>query len=363
MPDRKGTEVVGIGADDRLTEALANESVVGMDTEFVREKTFFAELCLVQLAIDEIILCVDPLAGGDPEPFWNQLVEREWVVHSGRQDLEVIYHTAGHLPTSIFDTQIAAALVGFAPQLGYANLVTELFGVTLAKSHTRADWSRRPLPGELIEYAAEDVEYLLPAKEELSERLARVGRLEWAEQDSIDLIDASLYVIDPQLAINRLKGARNMRGSQRAAAARLAAWREHEALKRNRPRQWIMKDVVLLAIALAQPASRDELLAVQEIPERTARRASKALLQAVADASNDSQDYSPPARPDEAQKRLLKRMQSAVSSCSEDLGIATEVIAPKKELSAAMLGETGSRVFRGWRRELVGERLLDLLKG
>ena len=361
MGDRDVVDVVGIGAVDRLGGMLDNVSVLGVDTEFVREKTFFAELCLVQIATGDRIVCVDPLAGGDAVPFWDRMLEHHWVVHSGRQDLEVIYHTAGRLPTTIFDTQVAAALLGFAPQIGYANLVSELFEVTLAKSHTRADWSRRPLPEALIEYAAEDVEFLLPARELLMERLDRAGRLEWAEQDSMDLIDTSLYSIDPRLAVDRLKGARNMRGSQRAAAARLATWREQQALDRNRPRQWIMKDAVLLAIAQAQPGTREALLAVPGIPERTAKRASRELLQIVRDAAGDRQDYLPPARPDESQKQVLKRMQAAVTECAEQLGVATEIIAPRRELSAALRGDRGSRVFRGWRRELVGAELLEML--
>lgn len=158
---------------DRLSERIAAEQLLGVDTEFMRETTFFPELCLLQLATPEKIFCADPLGVAETDTdlaaFWQTLANRRWVVHSARQDMEVLYLTAGLMPREIFDTQVAAALLGFAPQLGYAAMVAELFGVVLAKSHTRADWRRRPLPREFLEYAAEDVEHLLPACDVLTE--------------------------------------------------------------------------------------------------------------------------------------------------------------------------------------------------
>ena len=144
----------------------------------MREKTFHPQLCLVQVSTRDAICCADPLIPRDDEretQIWSHLMKRSWVVHSARQDVEVIYQTAGQMPTELFDTQIAAALLGYPPQMGYANLVEELFGEKLAKSHTRADWSRRPLADAVIEYAAEDVEYLLPAYDILTERLDETG--------------------------------------------------------------------------------------------------------------------------------------------------------------------------------------------
>ncbi len=129
-----------------VSALLSSERRIGLDTEFMREKTFYPQLCLVQIATAEGIYCADPMGGGDLDSFWRGLMKCQWVVHSARQDIEVLYHTSDRMPGTIFDTQIAAGLLGFAPQLGYADLVEELFGVELAKSHTRADWTRRPLP-------------------------------------------------------------------------------------------------------------------------------------------------------------------------------------------------------------------------
>ena len=239
--------------DDDPIRAVGAEPLIGVDTEFMREKTFFAELCLLQISTRDRIFCADPLgADGDGAPaddLWQAIMHSEWVLHSGRQDFEVIYQAAGRLPDNVFDTQVAAALLGFQPQIGYAGLVKELFDIELAKTHTRADWSKRPIADALLNYAAEDVQFLLPARDALIERLERSGRLDWALQDSRDLLDVALYQTDPGAAIQRLKGARNLRGRARAAAAALAAWREQQAIRSNRPRQWIIRDSVLVDLA------------------------------------------------------------------------------------------------------------------
>ena len=289
-------------------------------------------------------------------------MQPEWVVHSARQDIEVISQASGRMPASVFDTQIAAALLGFQPQMGYGGLVKELFGVELDKTHTRANWSRRPLADELLKYAAEDVQYLLPAYDELVKRLDEAGRLEWAIQDSRDLLDPALYETNPLLAIQRLKGARNLRGRARAAAVALATWRETEALQRNRPRQWIMRDQVLIGVAMTAPRTVADLGNIDGMAEKTIRRAGKDLLNIIADATHDQSGYQPPTRPDERQKAVLKEMQRVVAARAEQLEVAAELIAPKKELSSALLGERDSRVFSGWRREIIGEELLGLLE-
>jgi ribonuclease D len=347
---------------DSIAADLGRHDFVGVDTEFMREKTFFAELCLVQVASREEIYCVDPLNGHDMDVFWDALMQDTWVVHSGRQDIEVVYQTAQRMPGRLFDTQIAAGLLGFAPQMGYATLVKELFDVEIDKSHTRANWLRRPLPDAYLHYAAEDVEYLLPALDALAEKLDQKGRLSWAEEDSAQLLNPMLYDIDPELAIDRMKGARNLRGRRRAAAARLAAWREKEALRANRPRQWIAKDNVLLEVAAKLPDSVDALSGIEGLPGGMIRRAGKQILEAVSASANDNSRYRPPTAPNEEQKALLKSIQQQVAECAADLGLAAETVASKRDLSAVIIGgQRDSKVLSGWRRELVGNRLLDLL--
>lgn len=347
---------------DTIATELGAAAYIALDTEFMREKTFFAELCLVQIACKDNIYCVDPLGEIDMQKFWDAAMPTGWVVHSARQDIEVIYQAAERMPEELFDTQIAAGLLGYAPQMGYANLVNELFAVEIPKSHTRADWSRRPLAGDVLQYAAEDVEYLLPACEMLTEKLDKLGRLEWAREDSAALLNPALYDIDPQLAIHRMKGARNLRGRRRAAAAQLAAWRESEALRANRPRQWIARDSALLEIANRLPKSISELDDIAELPSGLVRRSGKILLEVVAASSADDHAYCPPSAPDESQKSLLKSMQKIVAECADDLGLAAETVASKKELSAVILGgDRDTRVFTGWRSAIVGDSLGQLL--
>lgn len=361
MPDTVDIELM---SSERLRNALSAQDRIAIDTEFVRERTFFSQLCLVQIASGEDIYCVDPLADTASDvraEFWELMMRSPWVLHSGRQDIEVIYQSAGAMPESVFDTQVAAALLGYAPQMGYAGMVAELFDVQLAKTHTRADWSKRPLTDALLKYAAEDVIYLLPARDLLCERLQQLGRLAWAEQDSADLLRPQLYDIDPDLAVARLKGARNLKGVMRSASVRLAAWREREAVRSNRPRQWIMKDKMLLDIAAGQPATREELAALPGMSPRTADRASQDILAAVEAAKSDETGYKPPARPDAEQKALLKILQERVADLAGELGIANEIVAPKKELAAAVDGDRSGRVFSGWRAEIIGNELLGLL--
>ncbi len=347
---------------DTIASSLTTHDPLGVDTEFMREKTHFAQLCLVQIATSDEIYCVDPLTENDQRQFWKALLARDWIVHSARQDIEVVFQVSGEMPRSILDTQIAAGLLGFPAQMGYAGLVKELFDVEMAKSHTRADWSRRPLREAYLQYAAEDVEYLLRAYEELGDQLERKGRLDWARQDSRLLLEPDLYEIGAEQAIGRLKGARNLRGRKRAAAAGLAAWRESEAIRRNRPRQWIVRDNVLLEIAYRLPASDKQLAEIEGLSPKLIARVGKRLLQVVDASSADENDYRPPRPPDEAQKALSKEMQARVARCADELGLAAETVASKRELAAVIVsGKPDSRVFSGWRQDIIGNDLLTLL--
>ncbi len=347
---------------DSIIARLTAIDRIAIDTEFFREKTFFAELCLIQVATADHIFCVDPLTPYDKQSFWDTLTAKYWVLHSGRQDIEVLFQSATLMPAGVFDTQIAAGLLGMPPQLGYAALVNELFDIDIAKSHTRADWSQRPLPDELLRYAAEDVEYLLPAYELLAERLDKKGRLHWAEEDSASILDPSLYDTDPDQAILRVKGAVRLRGRSRAAAARLAAWRESQALRKNLPRQWIVRDSTLIEIAGKLPTRLEELADIDGLAPGTLRRSGRKILDILTASAAEASTYRPSAAPDERQKATLKTAQKLVAERAEELGLATEIIAAKKDIATAILaGDPASRLFQGWRRGVIGEDLLELL--
>jgi len=355
--------LVNDGNRDRLLAALRADEPLGIDTEFMRERTYFAQLCLVQVATRGDVFFVDPLEDDGLEAVWDELLASSWVLHSGRQDIEVVFQLTGRMPKALFDTQVAAALLGYAPQMGYAGLVQELFGAALDKSHTRADWTRRPLPQAMLDYAAEDVEYLLEARDRLATALEEKGRLAWAEEDSAALLDPGLYRSDPDTADERLKGARNLRGRPRRAAVALARWREKRALDANRPRQWILKDAVLLDVAQTNPRDEADLARIDGMPAAVVRRSGKEMLELLASAAAASDDYRPPPRPGEKEKALLKSLQKTVGQVAEELGIAAEVVAPRKELAAMVMGSRDCRSLAGWRREAVGEKLLAALAG
>jgi ribonuclease D len=351
-----------VAQPDTLAAALKKCVRIGVDTEFMREKTYFPELCLVQVATPERIHCVDPLSAIDMEAFWAALLDTPWVLHSGRQDIEVVLQSAGRMPAAVFDTQIAAGLLGHAPQMGYATLVKTLFGIELDKSHTRADWSRRPLREAFLRYAAEDVEYLLSAYDILTQALCEKGRLAWAEEDSAQLLDPALYVTDPRAAVGRLKGAAYLRGRRRAVATGLADWREREAIRANRPRQWVARDAALIEIATRLPADTNQLGEIDSLPAGLVRRAGGKILAVVAAADHDDTGYTPPRGPSDAQKSLLKSMQRRVKERANDLGLATETLASKRDLTAVInAGDQHSRLHTGWRHEVIGRELLALL--
>ncbi|MDZ7767777.1 MAG: HRDC domain-containing protein [Woeseiaceae bacterium] len=204
------------------------------------------------------------------------------------------------------------------------------------------------------------MEHLLPAADALTDRLRAAGRLDWALADCADLLDPTLYRIDPETAIDRVKGARNLSGYARRAAVGLADWRERKALTSNRPRQWILRDAVLLDIAASAPSSKADIAAIRDLPASTARRHAGEFL-AILDSARTTQDgYQPPGRPDEKQKAAMKAMQKKVASRAKELDIAAEVIAPRRELAAALQGDFSGRVFRGWRRELIGDELREM---
>lgn len=345
-----------------ILDTLKEETSVGVDTEFLREKTFFARLCLIQISSRSSTWCVDPLRSHDYDDFWTALCNGQWVVHSARQDIEVIYQSAGKMPRELFDTQIAAAFLGKAPQMGYGNLVEELFNEQLPKAHTRADWSQRPLPEELLEYAADDVKYLLPMLDILSDELQKLGRLDWAKEDSKLLLDPALYTVDPGDAIERVKGARNFRGKRRAIAAGLAAWREEQAISRDRPRQWIIRDTTLLDIAAQQPKDLKALQGIDGMSPKLAARSGEELLKIVQKPESGHADYEPPRVPDEQEKARLKRLQRIVKRKADELGIAAELLASRKELATAVMsGKCDSRAFSGFRKALIGDAIREAL--
>ena len=346
--------------------ALAEPSSLALDTEFMRERTYYAKLCLLQLASHGHIALIDPLAITDLTPVAGLMLDRTKtkILHAARQDLEVLLPLVGGVAAPVFDTQIAAALLGHPAQIGYGELVAKVTGVTLTKGHARTDWARRPLSAEQLHYAADDVRHLESLREELGARLDACGRLPWLLEDCRALEDASLYTTEPALAWQRFKGAERMTPAERVVLRALAAWRESRAMRRNLPRGWILTDETLREAARLRPATLAALAALPGMAPGTVQRSGEELLGLIA-AARPSDDE-PPAIP--ADERLtpqetaqLKRLQDRLRALGAELEIQPEVLATRRELTALLRGERRLPMLSGWRREVVGLPLLASL--
>jgi len=337
---------------------------IGLDTEFLRERTYRAELCLVQLSSLSDAACVDPLALPDLIPLARVLTAPgiTKVMHASRQDVEVLFPIAG-LVRPVFDTQIAAALTGLPAQIGYGELVRRLLGKELAKSHTRTDWSRRPLSPEQIEYALDDVRYLLPLKAHLEEQLERSGRLEWLTEELHELEDARNIAVDPQDAWLRIKGLRSLDPARERLAQSLAAWRERRAMERNRPRGWILDDAALRDIVLQVPRSLEALAAIPELPAGVLKHCGAELLECIraAEVPHPAPPINTRMRPDPAKTALVKKLGALNQAIAAELGLSPEVLATRRDLELLADGRRDVGVLRGWRRNVVGDRMLAAL--
>ncbi|HEY7889955.1 MAG TPA: ribonuclease D [Steroidobacteraceae bacterium] len=344
-----------------LAARLAQHASIGLDTEFLRERTYRAELCLVQVSAGDDALCIDPIAvtelGALAGPLTTPGVVK--VMHASRQDLEVLLPAVG-LVRPVFDTQIAAALAGFAAQIGYAELTRRLLGVELPKAHTRTDWSRRPLSPEQIEYARDDVRHLVPLKLKLEEQLRTLGRMDWLAEELAALADASALATDPEEAWRRIKGLRGLDPARTRLARGLAAWRERRAIERNRPRGWILDDAALRELIVRVPRSLPALEAILEMPAGVVRHCGGELLACVTAANVPDP---PPAldvrqRPDPAKSALVKRLGAVNQAVAAELGIHPEVLATRRDLERLADGGDDIAALRGWRRPVAGEKLL-----
>ena len=337
---------------------------MGLDTEFLRERTYRAELCLVQVSAESDASCVDPLALADLAPLARALTAPDTikVMHASRQDIEVLLPVTG-LVRPVFDTQIAAALAGLPAQVGYAELVRRLIGHELAKTHTRTDWSRRPLSPEQIEYALDDVRYLLPLKSLLEEELRKLGRLQWLAEELATLEDARSFTTEPEQAWQRVKGLRGLDDERLRLAQRLAAWRERRAIERNRPRGWILDDTALREIVLQVPRSAQALSAITEVPAGVVKHCGDELLACVqaADIGDPPPALQSRQRPDPLKTALVKKLAALNQVVAANLRLSPEILATRRDLEQLADGRQDVAVLKGWRRGVIGDRMLAAL--
>jgi len=348
----------------QLCRELAQHAQVGLDTEFMRERTYFAQLCLLQLSFGAQAVCIDTLALPDLSPLRATMAAPGIgkVLHAARQDLEVLAPVAGPL-VGLFDTQVAAALIGLPAQIGYGDLVRQLLGHSLHKAETRTDWSRRPLSSSQIAYALDDVRYLQPLRAQLTSRLAELGRWHWFEEEMAQLDAIGSFAIDPDESWRRLKGISDLDPQRQSLARALAAWRERRAISSDRPRNWILPDAALRDMVLNVPRNMAQLAQAAELPEGI-RNNSGAELLALIEAQGLPPTLPPlprRQRPELAETELLRKLSQLTQQTGRELGIAPEILATRRDMQRLVNGARDGGPLTGWRRAVIGERLLQAL--
>jgi ribonuclease D len=362
----------GMSIITELAEQARADGRLGLDTEFVSERRYRPLLCLVQIVVGDRIEILDPLADLDPSPLGTVLADPaiEVVLHAGRQDVALLKRSWNTEIRNIFDTQIAAGFAGYGAQSGYDSLVRSLLGVSAKGAEGFSRWDRRPLTAEQVEYARADVEHLLPMTDALQERLGQSGRLEWAREECRAL-EAATDERGPEEQFARLPRVRRLSKRQRAVALTLVGWRQQLARDIDRPASSILPDHVLVEVARRQPDSRRALEEVRGMPAQTLQRWHRELLAAVARGREapDAPDLPEIEPGDQGDAPLIALGQALVRQRALDAKVAVDLVSTQSDIAAVVgalrrnHGEADVRTLHGWRRELVGNELVKLLRG
>jgi ribonuclease D len=359
---------------EALTTAAKSTARIGLDTEFMREKTYRAQLCLVQVSAGDDIFIIDPQKV-DTTPVSSLVADPdvEVLLHAARQDLELFNDLYGVIPTNVFDVQTGAGFAGYGASLSYGKLVEATLGVTLEKGESYTDWCRRPLTEKQLKYAGDDVRYLGAIADRLKDELDAGGRLKWALGEMETFEAPESYAFEPSVAWLRVKGRGTLNGRQLAVLRELAAWREEEASRRDIPRGWVIKDPTLIELARRSPNSTSALRDIRGLNSKEAERSGRAMVAAVERGRNSEaiKTAKPPSRSAQERARMLSGLTDAVirSRC-EAAGVATELVVTRSEVEGLLLDmfsgtmdEGRHRVLQGWRRDLVGDAILGLAAG
>lgn len=353
----------------QLCESIKDAPLLILDTEFVREKTYRAKLCLIQIATDDIVACIDPIALSDLSPLMDIINDesKQKVLHAARQDYEIFYDLNKQLPQPLFDSQLAASLLGYGEQVGYGSLVEKVIGVQLDKAHTRTDWSKRPLSKAQIRYASDDVFYLRQLYPILKQKLIEQGREKWLDEEFAALCKPELFVTQPENAWNKVKGINRLRPRQLAAAMNISEWREEMAIKKDLPRRWILADDILLAAAQLLPKNISQLESIVNIKKTIIDNSGKIILSCVKKALELDQDDLPtatkPKRLTADQEIIADLLMTQIKLIAKEQSISPANIANRKMIEKLINGETNIALLTGWRYQLAGKKTQGLLSG
>lgn len=352
-----------------LCQKMKQEPWLAIDTEFLREKTYYPKFCLLQIATLEWVACIDPIAlEGQMDELFAIINDPSIIkiLHSCRQDVEIFYQLSGKLPIPVYDTQLVAPLLGFQENTGYAMLVSGFLNINLSKIHTRTDWSQRPLSAEQIQYAADDVIYLAKIYQMMQQKLQALGREDWLKEDFEQLMNEDLYDIPPENAWLKIRGKNKLTGKQLAIVQVLAEWREQVAKKDNRPKNWIIRDELLLDMAKLQPLNLQALSEIRGINDSLVRRSGKQICELIAKAQNlpglklKSKGSSKKTQQQEA---VLDILTGLVRLRADENSLNPVILATRKDLEKLLLDEQESPLLHGWRYSMVGQELQQMLQG
>jgi ribonuclease D len=338
-------------------------SRIGLDTEFIRERTYWPQLALVQMAIDDEILLIDPMIPGMTDALrpWLEAEDIIKVMHSASEDLVAFKCACGTLPRPLFDTQIAAALAGIAAGIGYQKLVHEVTGTLLSKGETRSDWMRRPLSPAQLDYAADDVRHLFALHDELSARLAELNRAAWLEEDAERLL-GSVEADDgerwPHLS---LRAAQFLEPQAQLRLLRLLRWRDQQARRSDKPRSWILDNELAATLARQPPADQAAMLRLFERFPKAPRKHAGAVWEALNTALQDEPQAPKALAASDGIKVILKKLQDAVATRSRELGLPDGVLASRRHLETLLENRQWPNALGQWRREQLESSLLPLL--
>lgn len=340
---------------------------LALDTEFIRERTYYPNLCLVQIASEQDIVCVDTIAIKDLSSLKELLYQPSItkIFHSASQDLEIFVNLFDAVPTPMFDTQIAASLLGYGDQVSYAHLVNEIYNVELDKSLSRTNWERRPLSDAELRYAVDDVKYLAKVYLHLKIQLADNERSHWAEHECTTLSAVGKYKVDASNIWKSVKGAGKLASHQLIALKQLAQWRELQAIAENKPRRWILSDKVLRNLAIEQPADLDALQQMEDIGSDHIGYAST-LLDEIKQAQNIPQADWPEASLvgplSNEQRKLVKQGQAFIRERAEELKVSPSLLATRSVVEKIIRGDRELDILTSWKKDLVGDALVELIE-
>lgn len=352
---------------DSFLQHLAGHSLLAVDTEFFRETTYYPQLGLVQLATSEQVACIDPLAFDARDSLATCLLDKSItkVFHSCSQDMEVLLHYLGELPCPLVDTQIAAAMLGEKDQISYAEMVATHMDIELEKSQTRTNWLKRPLSQKQLQYAAEDVLYLIPVYQQLAEQLKQKGRLNWLQYDCEQLCQSSQrYMPDFDNCWLRVKGTQKLSAKQLGIVDALARWREHKAIALNRTRKQVLSDDFIVQASSQQPDSIEQLQRCGKAARDINHGDFNTLLQLI-NTTVTTDPASWPSHPryrlDSNEKQLLRDSMQSLEHKAKELGVAQAVLGSRKEIEKMIHGQRQLNLLSDWRYHCIGKQLLDQL--